>query len=102
MTTIQCPVCQGRKTTLVHYNYSNRPHEWREDPCRTCNGTGAITEEQAANRDAGRKIYEARVALNLSLKDFSVLSKVDYARQSKIENDITEGSAAEIILIKRE
>ena len=96
---MKCPTCGGAKTSIVQVHYANRPHEWQNQPCRTCKGGGEISVEQFNFRIKGDQIASGRRVCRLSQREFSVLSKVDYVKQSQIEDDASQATEDELRMI---
>lgn len=61
---MKCPHCNGLKTAVAHMNtgLDSGKHRWEEVACRTCEGSGEITDDHAERIAEGRRLYYARVS----------------------------------------
>ncbi|WP_026370025.1 helix-turn-helix domain-containing protein [Kallotenue papyrolyticum] len=62
-----CPHCRGKKVNIVFVDYSDGTGELAKRICPTCQGAGVVTEQQAAQIDAGRALQADRRARGLTL-----------------------------------
>lgn len=94
-----CPSCRGNKTTLIHYHTAKPPHIWRNEPCKTCQGTGEMTEAEFNAHQARRAIHEQRSArrrsLYITMRELATAIGTDVGTYSRWESNGTENAELE-------
>ena len=70
-TMVQCPACSGSKGGMgfVRRTTGCSGPAWID--CMACRGAGEITRAREQQFERGRRIYDARVAKDWSLREFA-------------------------------
>jgi hypothetical protein len=83
---MRCPDCSGLKKRKVLLNFADKPCEWRELDCFTCNGTGEITEEHQRKIEIGKAMRRDRLNRGLSQSDEAKRRGMTGIAYSKLEH----------------
>ena len=87
---MNCPSCEGRKTALIHYHTVKPPHIWRNDPCKTCQGRGELTDEEMQAHQAKCELHRVRATQrrerNITQRELAKAVETDVGTYSRWES----------------
>lgn len=80
-----CPSCEGRKEGLGFVSRRDSGCGLEAIPCMLCSGAGEVTVARADAHARGHRIYDARVELGMSLREFAAVLELKPVDVSSIE-----------------
>jgi hypothetical protein len=87
MADVTCPQCEGRKEpSVVFVNRGETGCSVEQRPCSRCDGKGTITAYEHSLFIEGRKVRDARIAADLSLREASKVLGCSAPELSAVEH----------------
>lgn len=88
---VTCPSCKGTKEVFTFENrgLDHRAHTSGMRPCKTCKGSGKITNEHMARIEKGRELRKDRLYRGMTFREEAARLEISVVELSRLERGET-------------